>query len=158
MYRFLTPPLAIALPTGGASGVLELRWQGGSPPFRVQRCVDLATGAWQSDELTPERLFERSWAATLLEGAARRLREEYVAAGKADLYEQLTEFRLDTPGQRGYAEVAIQLGVSESAVKSSIHRLRQRHQQLVREEIAQTLSKPAEVDDEIRYLLGVIGG
>jgi thermolabile hemolysin len=50
-YRCLTPPLVIALPTGGASGVAELQWQGGSPPFRVQRCADLATGAWQSDEL-----------------------------------------------------------------------------------------------------------
>ena len=52
MYRFLTPPLAIALPTGGASGVLELQWQGGSPPFRLQRCADLATGSWQSGELS----------------------------------------------------------------------------------------------------------
>ena len=52
MYRCLTPPLVIALPTGGASGVLELQWQGGSPPFRLQRCTDLATGAWQSDEPT----------------------------------------------------------------------------------------------------------
>jgi len=51
MYRCLTPPLVIALPTGGASGVLDLQWQGGSPPFRLQRCADLATGAWQSDEL-----------------------------------------------------------------------------------------------------------
>ncbi|MEK7677747.1 MAG: immunoglobulin domain-containing protein [Verrucomicrobiota bacterium] len=51
MYRLMTPPLVIALPTGGASGVLDLQWQGGSPPFQVQRCADLATGSWQSDEL-----------------------------------------------------------------------------------------------------------
>jgi len=94
----------------------------------------------------------------LLERAANRLREEYVAAGKAGLYEQLTEFRLDAPEQRAYAEVAAQLGLSESAVKSAIRRLRQRHHQLVRDEIAQTVSDPAEVDDEIRYLLGVMGG
>jgi hypothetical protein len=50
-YRCLTPPLIIAQPTGDASGVLDLQWQGGSPPFRLQRCVDLATGSWQSDEL-----------------------------------------------------------------------------------------------------------
>jgi len=50
-YRCLTPPLVIAQQTGGASGVLDLQWQGGSPPFRLQRCVDLATGSWQSDEL-----------------------------------------------------------------------------------------------------------
>jgi len=52
MYRCLTSPLVIALPTRGASGVMDLRWQGGSPPFRLQGCVDLATGAWQSDVLT----------------------------------------------------------------------------------------------------------
>jgi phospholipase/lecithinase/hemolysin len=51
IYRCLTPPLVIALPTGSASGFVELQWQGGSPPFRVQRCTDLATGAWQSGEL-----------------------------------------------------------------------------------------------------------
>ncbi|MHC1765135.1 MAG: SGNH/GDSL hydrolase family protein [Verrucomicrobiia bacterium] len=50
-YRCLTPPLVMALPTGGASGVLDLQWQSGSPPFRLQRCADLATGSWQSDEL-----------------------------------------------------------------------------------------------------------
>ena len=110
------------------------------------------------DKVTPEVLFERSWAATLLERAAGRLREEYQAAGRAELHEQLTEFRLDASQQRAYAEVAAQLGLSESAVKSAIHRLRQRHLQLVRDEIAQTVADPAEVDEEIRYLLGVVGG
>jgi phospholipase/lecithinase/hemolysin len=52
MYRCLTPPLVIAQQTGGASGVLELQWQGGSPPFRLQRCAELGAGAWQSDELS----------------------------------------------------------------------------------------------------------
>jgi RNA polymerase sigma-70 factor (ECF subfamily) len=111
-----------------------------------------------ADQLTPERVFERSWATTLLERAADRLRAEYVAGGKSGLYEHLTEFRLDAADQRAYAEVAAQLGLSDSALKSAIHRLRQRHLQLVREEIAQTVANPAEVDEEIRYLLGVIGG
>ena len=110
------------------------------------------------EEVTPEVLFERSWAATLLERAAGRLREEYQAAGRAELHEQLTEFQLDASQPRAYAEVAAQLGLSQSAVKSAIHRLRQRHLQLVRDEIAQTVADPAEVDGEIRYLLGVIGG
>lgn len=81
-----------------------------------------------------------------------------MAAGKAELYEQLTQFRLDAPGQPAYAEVAAQLQLSDSAVKSAVHRLRQRHLQLVREEIAQTVANPAEVDEEIRHLLGVISG
>jgi len=108
------------------------------------------------EQMTPERLFERSWAMTLLERAAGRLQEEFMSAGKADLYEQLTGFRLDAPEQPAYAQVARHLGLSESAVKSAIHRLRQRHHQLVREEIVQTLGDPAEVDEEIQYLLKVI--
>jgi RNA polymerase sigma-70 factor (ECF subfamily) len=110
------------------------------------------------DELTPERVFERAWTTTLLERAASRLREEYTVAGKTDLYECLTDFRLDALGQPAYAEAAARLQLSESAVKSVIHRLRQRHHQLVREEIAQTVVDPTELEDEIRHLLNVVAG
>ncbi len=109
-----------------------------------------------ADKMTPECVFERSWVATLLERAARHLREEYTAAGKSALYDQLTEFRLDGQGQRAYGEVAAQLGQSESAVKSAILRLRRRHHQLVREEIAQTVADPSDVDGEISYLLRIL--
>jgi RNA polymerase sigma factor (sigma-70 family) len=108
------------------------------------------------EKTTPELLYERSWVATLLQRAATRLREEYIAAGKAALYDQLTEFRLDATGQRAYAEVAAQLGQSESAVKSTILRLRRRHHQLVREEIAETVADPSDVDGEIHYLLQML--
>lgn len=121
-----------------------------------QQAAEDRYGLEPVDEMTPERLFERSWAATLLERAAIRLREEYAAAGKVELFEQLTEFRLDAPEHRAYASVAARLGWSESAVKSAIRRFRQRHHQLVREEIAHTVANPAEVDEEIRYLLNVV--
>jgi outer membrane lipase/esterase len=52
IYRYLTPPLVIAPPISGVSGDMELQWQGGSPPFRLQHCENLAEGVWQSDELT----------------------------------------------------------------------------------------------------------
>jgi DNA-directed RNA polymerase specialized sigma24 family protein len=110
-----------------------------------------------ADTLTPERVFERTWVATLLGAAARRLRDEYVAAGRGELHDQLSGFRLDASGQPAYAEVAARIGQTASAVKSAIWRLRQRHQELVREEIAQTVGDVAEVDGEIRYLLQVIG-
>jgi RNA polymerase sigma-70 factor (ECF subfamily) len=125
--------------------------------FDVQTAED-RYGLEPRDDLTPERVFERTWTATLLERAASRLREEYSAAGKADLYECLTEFRLDAPEQPAYAEAAARLRLSDSAVKSAIHRLRQRHHQLVREEIAQTVADPAELNDEIQHLLGVVAG
>jgi RNA polymerase sigma factor (sigma-70 family) len=109
-----------------------------------------------ADRLTPERVFEKSWATTLLDSAARRLREEYTGAGKRQLYDQLNDLRLETSERPSYGEVAARLGQSESAVKSALWRLRRRHQELVREEIAQTLGESADVDDEIRYLLRVI--
>lgn len=105
------------------------------------------------ESLTPERVFERTWIATVLERAAERLRAEYAAAGKTEVYHRLSAFRLDAAGQPAYAEVATRLGQSESAVKSAIRRLRQRHHRLVREEIAHTVADPDQVDDEIRYLL-----
>jgi len=109
-----------------------------------------------ADTLTPERVFERAWVATVLERAADRLREEYAAAGQAALYAQLTEFRLDSQDQRAYAEVGTQSGLSASAVKSAIRRLRVRHQCLVRDEVAGTVADPADVNDEIRHLLQVV--
>jgi DNA-directed RNA polymerase specialized sigma24 family protein len=136
------------LKRGGGQRVISFDQQSAEERYRLE----------PTDQLTPERLFERSWAATLLERAAARLRDEYLAAGKAELFHQLTEFRLDVPEQRAYATVAAELGLGESALKSAIHRLRQRHLQLVRDEIAQTVAEPAEVDEEIRYLLGVISG
>lgn len=109
------------------------------------------------DNQTPEALYERSWATALLEHAADRLRAEYQEAGKGDLFEQLTEFRLDAEDPRTYAEVAARLRLSEGAVKSGIHRLRQRHHQLVREEIGKTLANPSELEEEVCYLRRVLG-
>jgi RNA polymerase sigma factor (sigma-70 family) len=110
-----------------------------------------------ADPVTPERLFERNWAAAMLERAACRLRDEYHSAGKAELYECLTEFRQDSAEHPSYAKAGAQLRLSASAVKSAIYRLRVRHRQLVRDEVAQTLENPADVDEEIRYLLRVLG-
>ncbi|MEK7677591.1 MAG: sigma factor-like helix-turn-helix DNA-binding protein [Verrucomicrobiota bacterium] len=136
------------LKRGGGQTIISLDSHAAEDRYRLE----------PADERTPEQLYECSWAAALLERAARRLQEEYVAAGKAGLFEQLTEFRLDAAEPRAYAEVAARLGLSESAVKSAIHRLRQRHHELVREEIAQTLANPAELEEEVRHLLRVIGG
>jgi RNA polymerase sigma factor (sigma-70 family) len=134
------------LKRGGGQKVIAFDAQAAEARYRLE----------PADELTPELVFERSWTATLIERAAERLREEYHAAGKAKEYEQLTEFRLDASACRAYTEVAAQLGLSEGAVKSAIRRLRERHQCLVREEIAQTVASPAEVDEEIRYLLRLL--
>jgi RNA polymerase sigma factor (sigma-70 family) len=134
------------LKRGGEQKVISFDEQSAETRYRLE----------PADKLTPEHVYERSWIVTLLERAAGRLREEYAAANKAGLYDQLMEFRLDAQGQRGYSEVAVRLGLSESAVKSAILRLRRRHHQLVREEIAETVADPSEVDGEIRYLLRML--
>ncbi|HEY5915079.1 MAG TPA: sigma-70 family RNA polymerase sigma factor [Verrucomicrobiae bacterium] len=110
------------------------------------------------DELTPEKLFERRWAQTVLRRALDRLRAEFAAKGKEKEYEVLKSFEPGEQGALSYAEAAVRLGVSESAVKSMIHRLRRRHGELVREEIAHTVPTVAEIDEELRYLVAVVRG
>ena len=110
------------------------------------------------DESTPEKIFERRWAFTVLDQAAARLRGEHEAAGKGDFYSTLKSFVSAEAAPASYDEAARRLGLSQSAVKSAIHRLRQRYQELIREEIAQTVTRASEIDDEIRYLLAVVRG
>ncbi len=107
-------------------------------------------------ELSPEKLFERRWAQSILENALNRLREEYAPEPAA--YAVLKTFE---PGEQltlSYAEAAARLGITESAVKSKVHRLRHRHRELVREVIAETVGTVTEVDEELRHLLAVLGG
>jgi RNA polymerase sigma factor (sigma-70 family) len=111
-----------------------------------------------ADNTTPENLFDRRWALTLMERAGARLRAEYEAAGKNEVYACLKGFVSIEGTDFSYDDAAQRLGLTTSAVKSAIHRLRHRYQELVREEIAQTVSTAAEVDDEIKYLLTVLRG
>ena len=111
-----------------------------------------------ADNASPEKLFDRRWAFTLLERAAARLRDEYEATEKSAIYNALKAFVSADGTALSYEEAAQQLGLSTSATKSAIHRLRQRYQEVIREEIAQTVSTATEIDEEIRYLLAVIRG
>ncbi len=111
-----------------------------------------------ADNLTPDKLFEQRWALTLLDQAKARLKEEYAQAGKAGFYERLRVFEGDDPAAPTYAQVAAEFGLTESAVKSAAHRLRQRYGELVREEVAHTVDSPAEVDEELRHLISVVSG
>jgi RNA polymerase sigma factor (sigma-70 family) len=106
----------------------------------------------------PEHLYERQWAKRVLEQALGRLRQEYVSEGKAVLFEQLKDLQPGEHGATSYVQIGTQLGMSEAAIKSAVHRMRRRHGELLREEIAQTVSRPEEVNEEIRYLLRVLGG
>jgi RNA polymerase sigma factor (sigma-70 family) len=109
------------------------------------------------DSSPAELIFDQRWAHTLLEQAVRRLREEYRETGKEALFEALKDFQ---PGQAGpapaYAELAASIGITESAVTSAIHRLRRRYSEVLREEVAHTVARREEIDDELRYLIEVL--
>ena len=107
---------------------------------------------------TPEKIYERNWAETLLERIVVQLRAEHERAGKARHFEALKVFLSGEKGQESYARIAVQLDMSEAAVKVAVHRLRQRYRELLRAEIASTVVNPGEVEDELRYLVSVLRG
>jgi RNA polymerase sigma factor (sigma-70 family) len=109
-----------------------------------------------ADTLSADRIYERRWALTLLEQVLTRLENEYEAASNAKLFDCLREFLSDEPGRRSQAEVAAELGMTENAVKQAFHRLRQRYRQLLRDEIAQTVAVPGDVEDELRHFISVL--
>lgn len=111
-----------------------------------------------ADDLTPEAVYERRWAEAVLAQVLDRLREEFAASGQGDRFEALKVFLLAGQEPASYADVARQLGLGETAVKSAIYRLRQRYGELIRAEIAHTVASAAEVEDELRHLLAVLCG
>src|SRR5438093_5701329 len=109
-----------------------------------------------ADTLSADRIYERRWALTLLEQVLARLGEEYRLAGRARLFEQLKQALADEPGRPSQAKIAQELSMTENAVKQAFHRLRQRYRLLLREEIAQTVALPGDVEDELRHFIAIL--
>lgn len=109
------------------------------------------------DDQTPEKVFERRWAMILLDRVLARLAQEFTETGKRDLFERLQPFLVEGTGEKTYAEAGREAGMSEEALKKAVQRMRRRYYQLFREEIAQTVATPGEVEDELRYLCAVLG-
>ena len=110
------------------------------------------------DDETPETIYQRRWALTLLERTLARLSREFERSGKRALFIRLEGYLTGEQDTLPYAELASELGMSEGAVKVMIHRLRRRFGALLREEVGDTVSTPAEVDDEIRELFRALKG
>ena len=136
---------ARAMKRGGGAEVLSLDAQAAEERYRLEPV----------ERLDAEKIYERRWAMTLLEQALKRLRDESAAAGKTELFEHLRSF-VAGDSEVTCGEAATELGLSESAVKSAVHRLRERYRAFVREEIAHTVADPAEIEAEIRYLITVM--
>ena len=105
------------------------------------------------EELNPDRLFDRRWALTVLDQVLSRLRQEYERSGKGRLFEKLSAFLPGDAEAESYGDLAGELEMTESAVRVAVHRLRRRYGQLFSSEVAHTVSHPAEIQDEMRYLL-----
>lgn len=110
------------------------------------------------DLRSPDRLFERRWALTLLDLALARLRAEFVEAGKEDEFERLKPALTAGRGGVDYAALAASTSQSEGTLRVATHRMRRRFREVFREEIAQTVRDPEEMEAEVRHLLGVLSG
>ncbi len=128
---------------------------GGVSPLPFE--FDAAEGKYAMDPadgaLTPDRLFERQWAMAVLERAMQSLREDSVRSGDAARFDLLKLYLTGEEPAVPYRQVAADLGLSESAVKVAVHRMRVRFGQVLREVVAETVVSPEEIDDEIRYML-----
>ena len=137
---------ARAAKRGGAGPELLLDWGQAEERYRLEARV----------EDNPESLYERRWALDLLDRVLDRLRQEAVASGKSAMFDQLQSSLLGERPAETYAQVATRWELSETAVKVTVHRLRQRYRELLREEIAHTVTRPEEIEQELRYLREVV--
>jgi RNA polymerase sigma-70 factor (ECF subfamily) len=131
---------------GGGRKTLPLDFQNGERRYQQE----------PSHEATAEALYERGWALTLLEQALARLREEQTSAGKERLFECLKGTLTGEDAPRPYTELAAELGMSGGAIKVTVHRLRRRYGELLRAEIAQTVTAAEEIEDELRRLFAAV--
>ena len=129
----------------GGGAVLPLEFSSGEDRYQREPAHDE----------TPERIFERRWALSVLDRVVERLRDEFVQHGRPEHFERLKVFLLgqsDAP----YAALAREMNTSEGALKVAIHRLRKRYRELFRQEIADTVAEPAEVESELRFLAAAL--
>ena len=130
---------------------------GAHPHFPLD--IESAEGRYAAEpahDLTPEKLYDRSYAIELLNLVADQIREKYRQDGKADLFLELKTFLPGEHSARSHAEVASRLGKSEDAVKMAISRLRQEYGRFLRAQVKRIVSSPGEVEDELRCLRAVL--
>ena len=108
------------------------------------------------DDLSPDRIYERRWAATLLENVVGQLRAEDVSVHKEELFEGLKASVWGEAPDDGYQSLTAKLEMSEGALRVAAHRMRERYRVLLREAVAQTVAAPEDVEDELRHLVSVL--
>lgn len=136
-----------ALKRGGGRAPFSLDAEAAESRYRIEA----------ADDLTPEKLFERRWATTVLQRAMVRMRSEIVDVGDIARFDKLKAYLSGDGLEPAYRTVASELGMTESAVGVAVHRLRRRFGESLRAEIGETVADPREIDEEIRYLLTSLG-
>jgi RNA polymerase sigma-70 factor (ECF subfamily) len=136
---------AHAAKRGGPQSFQPLAWEEAESRYLAE----------PSRDLTPDQLFDKRWAVTIVERAQHRLREEFAAANKLPLFEQL-QGHVWGDGAAGYTESAARLNTTEGALRIAAHRMKDRFRSLLREEVAHTAASADEVDAELRYLISVL--
>jgi RNA polymerase sigma factor (sigma-70 family) len=129
----------------GGANVLSLEFSSGEERYQREPAHDE----------TPERIFERRWALSVLDRVVEKLRGEFVQHGRQEHFDRLKRFLLGQ-SEAPYAALAREMNTSEGALKVAIHRLRKRYRELFRQEIADTVADPAQVESELRYLAAVL--
>ncbi|MGB7745868.1 MAG: sigma-70 family RNA polymerase sigma factor [Verrucomicrobiia bacterium] len=130
----------------GAGRVVTLQFDAAETGFAREAAANL----------TPEQSYEWRWALTLLDQVITRLGAEYAGQGKAELFGELEPCLLGERAAQPYAALALKLGMTEGSVKVAVYRLRQRYRQLLRDEIANTVAKPEDIEEEMRHLFTVL--
>ena len=128
---------------GGGEKPLSLDWEGAATRYELT----------PADDLSPDRLYDRAWVVTLLERVLVRLQTECAGDGRGDFFERVRGFLTMDRGEIPYRTAAEEAGMTEGALRVAVHRLRRRYRELLRQEVAQTLSDPSKAEEEIRLLL-----
>jgi len=136
-----------ALKRGGGKSTISLDAEAAERRYRLEPV----------DHLTPEKVFERRWAQTVVDRALARLRELFEIDGKLREFELLRPHLIGDAERGSYREMADELNMSEGTVRVTVYRVRRRYGSLLREEVAQTVADPQEVDRELRDLLLALG-
>jgi RNA polymerase sigma-70 factor (ECF subfamily) len=133
---------------GSGRQILSLDWAAAEQRFDMEPV----------DHVTPDKAFDKNWATALLNEVLNQLEDEYQGDGKLEMFRALQQTLTGVRESQPYASLAERLGMAEGAVRVAVHRLRKRYRALLEAEIANTVSSPAEVKEEMAYLLQTIAG
>lgn len=136
----------VALKRGGGAVTLPLEFEHAEEFYTRE----------PAETRTPETLYERRWVLTLIDKVLLDLRDNYEQSGKGEIFEQLKPFLTEESSEAGYRELSQRLGLSETMLRSAVHRMRRRYRDLLRQAVADTLTDPVDIEDEIRFLFSAL--